>query len=149
MKVLSRRFFSCGLAAVCLTLGGPGPAYAQNAPTPAGPGFELGTNYPNPFNPETTIPFVLGDELFTQGAPVIVDLRIFNLLQQPVAYPVALSHPAGAGVEVRSLEYRTPGRHEAFWDGTDQSGRPVASGIYLIQLTVNGQRRSGKMIVQK
>jgi hypothetical protein len=78
-----------------------------------------------------------------------MSLRIFNLLSQPVAFPVALSHPAGSGVEVRDLEYTQPGRHEAFWDGNDQSGRPVASGIYFLQITVNGQSASRRMIVQK
>jgi hypothetical protein len=114
-----------------------------------GPGFDLEQNYPNPFNPETTIPFTLGDELFADGNPVVVSLRIFNLLSQPVASPVALSHPAGPGVEVRNLEYTQPGRHEAFWDGTDQSGRQVASGIYFMQLTVNGQSVSRRMYVLK
>jgi hypothetical protein len=112
-------------------------------------GFELEQNYPNPFNPETTIPFTLGEELFADGTPVVVSLRIFNLLSQPVAVPVALSHPAGAGVPVRNLEYAQPGRHEAFWDGTDQSGRQVASGIYFMQLTVNGQSVSRRMYVLK
>lgn len=130
-----------------------GTASAQNPgpqPRTAGAGaFELEQNYPNPFNPETTIPFILGDELFVDGNPVVVSLRIFNLLSQPVAFPVALSHPAGAGVPVRTLEYGQPGRHEAFWDGTDQSGRQVASGIYFMQLTVNGQSVSRRMYVLK
>lgn len=129
----------------------PGIA-AQNPGPPtrtARGGFELEQNYPNPFNPETTIPFTLGEELFAGGGPVVVSLRIFNLLSQPVAVPVALSHPAGAGVEVRNLEYTQPGRHEAFWDGTDQSGRQVASGIYFMQLTVNGQSVSRRMYVLK
>jgi hypothetical protein len=125
-------------------------ASAQTPPrSGGGPGFDLEQNYPNPFNPETTIPFALGEELFVDGSPVVVSLRIFNLLSQPVAFPVALSHPAGAGVEVRSLEYAQPGRHEAFWDGTDQSGRQVASGIYFMQLTVNGQSVSRRMYVLK
>jgi hypothetical protein len=126
-------------------------ASAQTAGSPprSGGGFDLEQNYPNPFNPETTIPFTLGDELFVDGNPVVVSLRIFNLLSQPVAFPVALAHPAGAGVEVRSLDYGQPGRHEAFWDGTDQSGRQVASGIYFMQLTVNGQSVSRRMYVLK
>ena len=113
-----------------------------------GAGFELEGNYPNPFNPETTIRFSLGEEMFASGEPVVVTIRIFNILSRLVAHPVALAHPAGP-VEVRSLEYSQPGRHEAFWDGTDQSGRPVASGIYLLQLNVNGQSGMQKMIVQK
>ena len=143
----------CLLTTCCLFVAA-GSAAAQNPGTPpprtAGTGaFELEQNYPNPFNPETTIPFTLGEELFADGGPVVVTLRIFNLLSQPVAFPVALSHPAGAGVEVRALEYTQPGRHEAFWDGTDQSGRQVASGIYFMQLTVNGQSVSRRMYVLK
>jgi hypothetical protein len=121
----------------------------QSAAPSSGGAFELEQNYPNPFNPETTIPFVLGEELFADGGPVIVTVRIYNLLSQPVAYPVALSHPAGAGVELHSLEYAQPGRYEAFWDGTDQSGRQVSSGIYFMQLTVNGQSKVRKMYVLK
>jgi len=112
-------------------------------------GFGIEQNYPNPFNPETTIPFVLSEDLFADGRAVVVSVRIFNLLAQPVAVPVALEHPAGAGVAVTSLEYSRPGRHEAFWDGTDQSGQPVASGIYFVQLTVNGQSVTRRMLVQK
>jgi hypothetical protein len=58
----------------------------------------------------------------------MVTMRIFNVLQQLVSYPTALSHPAGEGVPVQALEYTSPGRHEAFWDGHDLNGRPVASG---------------------
>ena len=124
-------------------------AQAPGSPRSGGPGFDLEQNYPNPFNPETTIPFSLSEELFADGGPVVVSLRIFNLLSQPVAFPVALTHPAGPGVEVRNLEYTQPGRQEAFWDGTDQSGRQVASGIYFMQLTVNGQSVSRRMYVLK
>lgn len=150
VEVLLRRVACAVLVFVCLSLGSE-TASAQDStpPTRPGVGFELEANYPNPFNPETTIPFTLGEELFAGGAPVVVTVRIFNLLSQLVAHPVALAHPAGAGVEVRGLEYTQPGRHEAFWDGTDQSGRQVASGIYLLMLTVNGQSGTRKMIVQK
>jgi hypothetical protein len=141
---------ACALAALsCLSFSAL-PAAAQDPVPQTGPrtGFEINPNYPNPFNPETTVRFTLNDELFTGGQAVVVTARIFNVLSQPVAYPVALGHPAGA-VEVRSLEYGQPGLHEAFWDGTDQSGRQVASGIYLLQITVNGQSKTMKMIVQK
>jgi hypothetical protein len=112
-------------------------------------GFQLEQNYPNPFNPETTIPFTLGEELFASGRPVVVSVRIFNILTQLVAHPVALGHPSGEGVEVDRLEYMQPGRYEAYWDGTDLMGRQVASGIYLMQLTVNGQSATRKMYVLK
>ena len=113
-------------------------------------GFTLGLNYPNPFNPETTIPFELGEDVFVDGRPAVVTIRIFNVLAQLIAHPVALRHVSGAGVPVDQLEYTQPGRHEAFWDGTDQMGRQVASGIYLMQLTVNGRRPlTRKMIVMK
>ena len=112
-------------------------------------GFQLEQNYPNPFNPETKIPFVLAEELFVDGRPVVVSLRIFNLLQQMVAVPVALGHASGEGVQVQQLDYYQPGRFEAFWDGNDLSGRQVASGIYFMQLTVNGVSKTRKMYVLK
>lgn len=112
-------------------------------------GFQLQQNYPNPFNPETTIPFVLGEDLFVDGRPARVSLRILNLLQQVVAHPVALGHPSGEGVELDGLEYTQPGRYEAFWDGLDRSGQQVASGIYFMQLTVNGVSKNRKMYVLK
>lgn len=141
-----RRALGAALAVACFFVGA-GDASAQTPGSSAG-GFDLEQNYPNPFNPETTIPFTLGEELFASGAPVVVTLRVFNLLSQPVAYPIALQHPAGA-VEVRGLEYTRPGRHEAYWDGTDQSGRQVASGIYFMMLTVNGQSVTKKMYALK
>ena len=126
-------------------------AQDSGPPTSSGQanGFQLIQNYPNPFNPETTIPFILGEDLFVDGRPALVSVRIFNLLQQLVASPVALGHPTGDGIEVVQLEYAQPGRFEAFWNGTDQSGRQVASGIYLVQLTVNGISKTRKMFVLK
>ncbi len=147
-QVFCRRTFGAALLFLCSALGAA-PASAQATPPGGGSGFALEQNYPNPFNPETTIPFTLGNELFASGRPVVVSVRIFNLLGQPVAYPVALQHPAGAGVDVNGLEYTRPGRHEAFWDGTDPSGRQVSSGIYFMQLTVNGQSVTRKMYVLK
>ena len=114
-----------------------------------GGGFKLEQNYPNPFNPETTIPFVLHDALFASGRPVVVTIRIFNLLQQYVASPVAIGHASGEGVEVLQLEYTVPGAHTAFWNGKDQSGREVASGMYFMQMTVNGVSKTLRMYVLK
>jgi len=135
---------------ISIVMAGPLGAQDTRPPTPEqANGFQLEQNYPNPFNPETTIPYVLREGLFTSGRNPVVTVRIFNLLQQLVAYPVALGHGAGQGEEVRQLEYARPGRYEAYWDGTDQSGRPVASGIYFVQLTVNGRSETRKMYVLK
>jgi hypothetical protein len=113
-------------------------------------GFHLEQNYPNPFNPETKIPFVLDEDLFSGGQPVVVSVRIFNVLQQFIAAPTALNHPHGEGVPVLDLEYPAPGRWEAYWDGRDEFGRQVASGVYFVQLTVNGRRpQVRKMFVTK
>ncbi|MDX1674652.1 MAG: hypothetical protein R3314_07660 [Longimicrobiales bacterium] len=136
----------------------PAPVLAQDPGNDASPrtsdsGFELLQNYPNPFNPTTRIPFVLTPDLFenAQGETqqVVVTIRIFNVLQQFVAHPTALGHPDGNGVLVNGLEYYTPGRKEAFWDGLDQNGRQVASGMYYLQMIVNGRRQIMKMIVAK
>ncbi len=127
------------------------PAFAQGTgqDEQESGGFILEQNYPNPFNPETRIPFVLNEELFADGRPVVVSMRIFNLIRQPVAVPQALNHPMGQGVLLTQLEYDRPGRHEAFWDGRDFGGATVASGIYWVQLTVNGISKAKKIIVTK
>ena len=102
-------------------------------------GFELGQNYPNPLSRETRIPFELGESLFEEGRPVAVSIRIYNILQQFVGAPTALQHPEGAGLPLLQLEYGSPGRYEAHWDGTDRSGRPVGSGVYFVQMRVDGR----------
>ncbi len=112
-------------------------------------GFYLEQNYPNPFNPETRIPFVLFEDLFVDGRPVVVSLRIFNVLQQYITSPTALNHPRGDGIQVLDLEYPHPGRFEAYWDGRDERGRHVASGVYFVQLTVNGRSQILRMYVTK
>ena len=113
------------------------------------PGFELRQNYPNPFNPETRIPFALGDELFSDGEPVVVSIRIYNVLQQLVASPTALNNPGSDGFPVSDMEYETPGEYEAYWDGLDVNGNQVASGIYILELVVNGRASVIKMFVTK
>ena len=77
-----------------------------------------------------------------------MSVRIYNVLQQFVASPIALSHPGGRANLV-DLEDMTPGRYEAYWNGLDQSGRDVASGIYFVQLTVNGVTAVMRMYVAK
>ena len=131
----------------------PGPSSAQEGRGQTSPeetsGFQLEQNYPNPFNPETRIPFLLGEDLFTSGRPVVVSMRVYNLLQQPIAVPVALRHPLGERTPMVQLEYASPGRYEGFWDGRDFAGNQVASGPYFVQITVNGVSKHMRMFVAK
>jgi len=74
------------------------------------------TNYPNPFNPTTTISFSIQNENE-------VDISIYNLKGQKVKIlPVILSGDEGS----------------ASWNGDDESGKPVSSGVYMYKLNVNG-----------
>jgi hypothetical protein len=88
----------------------------------------LGQNIPNPFNPTTQIPFTLA-----QAGEVSV--RIYDVRGALVATPH--SGELGAGV------------HSVNWDGRDNSGRPVASGMYVYTLTAGGNRFKKKMMLLK
>jgi len=97
--------------------------------TPAKPAvFALGKNHPNPFNPETRIPFSLEKEQ-------VASLVIYNILGQKVR--VLLDGPAPAGVT------------ELTWDGKDDAGNPVSSGIYLSRLSAGGKSLVARMILSK
>jgi hypothetical protein len=113
------------------------------------PVSRLGHNYPNPFNPTTTIPFTLEPEDLV-GGRARVTIRIFNVLQQLVAVPVAQDYPGGGTAPpVDNLEYTQPGQYTAYWDGRDGSQHPVASGLYYIQLLINGRSYLQKALVGK
>jgi len=85
-------------------------------------------SYPNPFNPETTIKYQVRD-----GRQV--RLNIFNL----------------RGQKIRALvdELRTPGMYETRWDGKDEIGQSVASGIYVIQIQAGEMIESRKITLLK
>jgi len=85
-------------------------------------------NYPNPFNPTTSIAF----DLKTAAA---VTLAIYNTKGQLVRY-----------LHKGDLE---AGTNSFVWDGTDLSGRTVASGIYLYRLDLGAQSYSRKMLLMK
>ena len=88
--------------------------------------FELGLNYPNPFNPSTVIPYQL-------PAPMHVRLEVFNLLGQRIATLVDQERPAGF--------------HTAVWDATDAAGEAVSAGVYLYRLSGDGAQRSRSMVL--
>ena len=90
-------------------------------------------NYPNPFNPETWIPYQL-------AAPAEVTLTIYSANGQLVRQ-LALGHRA-AGV------YQSKSR-AAYWDGRNNLGERVASGLYFYTLTANDFTATGKMLIMK
>ncbi len=116
------------------------PAAAQSGQTESRPRIQLKPNYPNPFNPETRIPFALGEALFQGGRSVKVTMKIYNQLHQLVAIPQALNHANGNGAKMDKLDYAAPGEYTAYWDGYDALGKKVASGLYFARLEVNGER---------
>ncbi len=90
-------------------------------------------NYPNPFNPETWIPFELSD-----AAEVTV--RVYG--------------QDGSVIRTLDLGYRaegyyTTGGDAAYWDGRNESGEQVASGVYLYELQAGDYRAMRRMVIMK
>jgi hypothetical protein len=88
-------------------------------------------NFPNPFNPTTTIPFAVGSVGERRMSEVRLD--IFNMLGQQVRTVVAGALPAGM--------------HRVEWDGRDGAGRDVASGSYLYRLQVGEMLQSRRLML--
>lgn len=91
----------------------------------------------------------LSDDLFAMGGEAVVSMRIYNVFRQFVAVPTALSHPSGSGLPVEELVYLSPGRHEVEWDGKNRNGDAVPTGVYLLEVTVNGRAQVLKMAVRR
>lgn len=124
----------------------PGSAAGQdsNAPPRGRKLGTLGQNYPNPFRPDTYIPFTI-DDCHGPGGQRVVSLRIYNVLAQLVATPVL--HGAGKPIARMRLSC---GEYVGYWDGRQvKSRRPAAAGVYVYELVVEGERTSRKMIVAK
>jgi hypothetical protein len=132
-------------------LAGPPGARAQDVDeaVPALPskGFRLEQNYPHPANPDTYIPFYLEEELFSDGEPRVVSIRIMNMFRQLVAVPTAVGHPRGRAVPVENLRFTDPGRKVAYWDGRDMDGERVPSGIYFCELQIGDRVDYSRIIV--
>lgn len=88
--------------------------------------FQLYQNYPNPFNPVTQFSYTLNKTGFVQ-------LVIYNIL----------------GKKIRTLVLKTqcPGEYEIQWDGGDDQGGIVASGVYYYQLAFDGHKQTKKMLL--
>jgi hypothetical protein len=97
--------------------------------------FALSQNYPNPFNPITTIPFQVKSLKLGVGRPVHTTLTIYNI----------------RGQKVRTLvdADKVPGEYKVLWDGKDDSGKDVASGVYFYQLKVGDFSEPKKMLLLK
>ena len=88
----------------------------------------LSQNFPNPFNPETWIPYQLASD-----ANVV--LHIYNT--------------QGKRIYSRTLGYQKAGSHIAYWDGRNTIGEPVASGIYFYSLEAGTFHATRKMLIQR
>jgi hypothetical protein len=89
---------------------------------------ELKGNYPNPFNPETTIRYSV-----REASPV--NIEIYNLKGQLVKTLVSESKAAG--------------EHSVIWKGTDNNNRPVSSGVYFYKMNAGKYSSTKKMIMMK
>ena len=101
-------------------------ATTDRLPRPAG--FRLYGNYPNPFNPSSTIRYDLPEA-------TRVTLAIYDVMGREVARLVD-----------GSME---PGAHSVEWNGQDQAGRGLPSGVYIVNLTTPQDRRSIRMLLVK
>jgi hypothetical protein len=90
--------------------------------------YELSDNYPNPFNPATRISFSLPDK-------VEINLSVYNTL--------------GQHVKTLASGVWNAGKHEVIWDGTNELGKKVASGIYLYRLETADFLETKKMVLLK
>ena len=91
------------------------------------------SNYPNPFNPETWIPYKL-------SKPAEVTVTIYTA-DGKLVRTLALG-PQAAGV------YQSKSR-AAYWDGRNALGEPVASGLYFYTLTAGDFSATRKMLIRK
>lgn len=90
--------------------------------------FDLALAYPNPFNPSTTIMFNLSSEQF-------VDLAVYNMLGQKIKKLCDARLQAGL--------------HNISWNGTNECGIPVASGVYFVGLQTQQQVQTIKVLFLK
>ncbi len=90
--------------------------------------FELGQNMPNPFNPNTVI-------VFAVPRPTEIRVEVFNVL--------------GQKVKTLANEFSKAGYKRVEWDGTDDNGSSVASGVYLYRLTAGDFSETKKMLLLK
>jgi hypothetical protein len=96
----------------------------------AGPALKnsLSQNYPNPFNPQTTIAFTIKD----RGA---VSIKVYNV--------------NGELVRTLANDSRAAGSYTLVWDGHNDAGQSVSSGVYFYKLVTNSFSQTKKMVLLK
>ena len=94
---------------------------------------QLLANYPNPFNPETWIPFELAHD--AEVTITIYDMVGRQIRQLDIGHTLA-------------DRYRTANR-AAYWDGKTETGEAVASGTYFYQLQAGDYTETRKMVILK
>lgn len=105
----------------------PLPATSVDAAHPP-PRASLSQNYPNPFNPLTTI-------AFTVDPPGHVSLKVYDV--------------TGRLLRVLVDGHRDAQHYEVSWDGRDDRGREMASGIYFYRLKTGGHTQTRKAVLMK
>ncbi len=88
----------------------------------------LNKNFPNPFNPSTTISFSLPSDMACK-------LEIYNI--------------RGQKVHTLLKENMMAGKHSIVWDGVDDNGRSVSSGVYFYRLVTPNRSQTSKMLLMK
>ncbi len=97
--------------------------------------LQLLQNFPNPFNPSTTIRYRVQATESGSQQPAPVAVRVFNALGQEVAVLFEGAQP--------------PGRYELVWNGTDRRGQAVPSGAYFYRLEIGGRSQTRKMVLSR
>jgi hypothetical protein len=97
------------------------------------PKFALFQNFPNPFNPDTWIPYDVASD-------AVVIIRIYNTNGQLVRQMDLGKQKAGSYVDKKKA---------AYWDGKDQSGNAVASGVYFYTLKAGDFQATRRMVIVK
>jgi hypothetical protein len=106
--------------------------YQECSSQPAG--FALSQNYPNPFNPVTRIQYEVGsNQQNAENSARRTTLKVYNLLGQLVRILVD--------------EKQAPGSYQVVWDGKDENGEEVSSGIYLYRLESDRYVETKKMVL--
>lgn len=106
---------------------GPGPVVGVEDDTPQ-LAFSLSAA-PNPFNPRTTIKFTLPDKRK-------VGLAVYDVRGRHV-------------VELLPMQQRAAGHYSVTWDGADQSGRRISSGVYFVRVTTSREAKTAKLLLVK